>query len=185
MKNTYLTSYFPLLSIILFSLSLSIRVEMSLLELLKGAGIYDGMREFFSETGIKLALLLLLLILFFMVFAALKLIANTINELSLLFFSKDSEGESLKQIRSGSIIYFIGGALSLLSLMSFLGIGAIFIGTTVIYFIYFVFKISSSMSIVGVIGVIFFQVIIWITLLTGVLYIAIKVYNSMIASLPI
>lgn len=185
MKNTYLTSYFPLLSILLFSLSLSIRVEMTLIEMLKGAGIYEGMKEFFSDGGIKLALLLLLVILFFMVFAALKLIADTINELSLLFFSKESEGESLKQIRSGSIIYFIGGALSLLSLYSFLGIGAIFLLTTVIYFIYFVFKISSSMTIVGIVGVIFFQVVVWSTLLTGVTYIAVKVYNSLMASLPI
>lgn len=185
MRNTYLTSYFPLLSILLFSLSISIRVEMTLIELLKNAGIYEGMKEFFSDGGIKLALLALLLVLFFMVFAALKLIADTINELSLLFFSKDSEGENLKQIRAGSIIYFIGGALSLLSLYSFLGIGAILAGATVIYFIYFVFKISSSMTFAGVIGVIFFQVVIWSSLLTGVFYLAIKVYNSMIASLPI
>lgn len=185
MKNTYLTSYFPLLSIILFSLSFSIQVEMILLELLKNAGIYEGMLEFFSDTGIKMALLILLLVLFFMVFAALKLIADTINELSLLFFSKDSEGESLKQIRTGSVIYFIGGALSLISIFSFLGIAAILIGTTVIYFIYFVFKISSSMSIVGVTGVIFFQVILWSTLLIGIFYLAVKVYNSLMASLPI
>lgn len=185
MKNTYLTSYFPLLSILLFSLSFSIRVEMFVIEILKNSGIYEGMKEFFSVGGIKLALLLLLLILFFMVFAALKLIADTINELSLLFFSKDSEGESLKNIRSGSIIYFIGGALSLLSLYSLLGIGAIFIGATAVYFVYFVFKISSSMTIAGTIGVIFFQVVIWSSLLTGVIFIAVKVYNSIMASLPI
>lgn len=185
MKNTYLTSYFPLLTILLFSLSLSIRVEMTLIEMLKNAGIYEGMQEFFSVGGIKVALLVLLLLLFFMVFAALKLIANTVNELSLLFFSKDSEGESLKQIRSGSIIYFIGGALSLLSLYSLLGIGVIFAVSTIIYFIYFVFRISSSMNIGGTIGVIFFQVFIWSTLLTGVFYVALKVYNSLIASLPI
>lgn len=185
MKNTYLTSYFPLLSILLFSLSLSIRVEMTLIEILKNAGIYEGMKEFFSVGGIKLALLLLLLIAFFMVFAALKLVADTINELSLLFFSKESDGESLKQIRSGSIVYFIGGALSLLSLYSFLGISAIFLGTTIVYFIYFVFKISSSMTMAGMIGVIFFQVVIWSSLLTGVIYVAVKVYNSLMASLPI
>lgn len=185
MKNTYLTSYFPLLSIILFSLSFSIQVEMVLLELLKNAGIYEGMLEFFSDTGIKMALLILLLVLFFMVFAALKLIADTINELSLLFFSKESEGDSLKQIRTGSVIYFIGGALSLISIFSILGIVAILVGATVIYFIYFVFKISSSMSIVGVTGVIFFQVVLWSTLLIGIFYLAVKVYNSLMASLPI
>ncbi|MGG0716069.1 DUF5366 family protein [Robertmurraya massiliosenegalensis] len=185
MKNTYFTSYFPLLAILLFSLSLAIRVEMTVIDLLKKAGIYEGMKEFFSDGGIQLALLVLLLVLFFMVFAALKLIANTINELSLLFFSKESEGDSLKQIRAGSTIYFIGGALSLLSLYSLLGIGAILVGATIAYFIYFVYKISSSMSFLGTVGVIFFQVVVWSSILSGVIYIALKVYNSIMASLPI
>lgn len=185
MKNTYLTSYFPLLSIVLFSLSLSICVEIRLIYFLKETGIYVGMLEFFSEGGIKLALLALLLVMFFMVFAALKLIANTINELSLLFFSKDSEGDSLKRIRTGSAIYFIGGAVSLISMFSFIGIGIILLLTTVFYFIYFVYKVSHGASTIGIIGIIFFQVLIWSTLLLGVLYLGIKVYNSIMASLPI
>ncbi|MFB6467552.1 DUF5366 family protein [Cytobacillus sp. Hz8] len=185
MKNTYLTSYFPLFSILLFSLSISIRVELTLIEFLKKIGIYEGMREFFSEGGIKLSLMILLLVLLFMVFAALKLIADTINELSLLFFSKDSEGDCLKNIRSGSIIYFLGGALSLVSMFSFIGIAVIFLATTLIYFIYFVFKVSATISITGIIGLIFFQVLIWSTLLIGVFFIGIKVYNSIISSLPI
>lgn len=185
MKNTYLTSYFPLLSIILFSLALAIRTELSLLELLQKVGIYDGMLEFFSDGGIKLALLFLLIVVYFMVFAALKLIADTINGLSLLFFSKDLEGENLKVVRGGSIIYFIGGAISLISVQSFIGIGAVFTLTTIFYFVYFVLKVSPSVSTIGIIGMIFFQVAIWSTLIICVVYIALKVYNSFIASLPI
>lgn len=185
MKNTYLTSYFPLLSIILFSLSLGIRVELSLLTFLQTIGVYEGMLEFFTERGIKLALLFLLVLLFFMVFAALKIIADTINGLSLLFFSKDLDGDSLKKVRAGSIIYFMGAALSLISVQSFVGIGLIFIVTTIVYFIYFVYKVSASVSIIGIVGMIFFQVIVWATLLSGVIYLSLKVYNSFIASLPI
>lgn len=185
MKNTYLTSYFPLLSIILFSLSLSIRVEMTMLTFLQSIGVYEGMLEFFTERGIKLALLFLLVVLFFMVFAALKLIADTINGLSLLFFSKDLEGESLKNVRGGSIIYFIGSALSLISVQSFLGIGMIFFITTIVYFVYFVYKVSNDVSIVGIFGMMLFQVIVWSTLLFAVIFLALKVYNSFIASLPI
>ncbi|KAB2334709.1 hypothetical protein F7731_13110 [Cytobacillus depressus] len=185
MKNTYFTSYFPLLSIILFSLSLSIRFEKVLIEFLKNSGIYVGMLEFFSEGGIKLSLLILLMLLFFMVFAALKLIADTINELSLLFFSKDSEGESLKQIRGGAIIICIGSALSLVSMNSFIGIGIIFAAAIIIYFLYFVYKVSSSLSALGLIGLIFFQVFFWSSFILGILYLALKVYNSIIASLPI
>lgn len=185
MKNTYFMSYFPLLSIILFSLSLSINIEMVLLDFLKSAGIYVGMREFFSDGGIKLALLALLLILFFCIYAALKLLADTINEVSLLFFSKDSEGESLKKIRGGAIIYFIGSIISLLMMSSLIGILVVFAVTTIVYFCYFVYKISSSLSIVGLVGVIFFQVLTWSSLFIGVIYLAVKVYNSILASLPI
>ncbi|MBY0124289.1 DUF5366 family protein [Bacillus sp. S/N-304-OC-R1] len=185
MRNTYFMSYFPLLSIILFSLSLSIKVEKVLLEFLKKSGIYVGMREFFSDGGIKLSLLVLLMLLFFMVFAAMKLIADTINEVSLLFFSKDSEGDSLKQIRSGAVIFFTGSALSLVSMNSFSGIGLIFVITVAVYFLYFVYKVSSSLSYLGLIGLIFFQVLFWSTFICGIIYLAIKVYNSIIASLPI
>ncbi len=86
-------------SILLFSLPFAIYGEMQMLKLFGNLGIYQGMLEFFSEAGIKLALLIVLLLLFFMVFAALKLISDTILELSLLFFSKDSEGKALNSVR--------------------------------------------------------------------------------------
>src|SRR5690606_32835596 len=140
MKNTYLTSYFPLLAIILFSMSVSIKTEFVLINFLKDSGVYEGMLEFLTDGEVKLSLFFLLLVIFFMVFAALKLIADTINGLSLLFFSKDFEGESLKKVRSGSVIYFIGSALSLFSMFNIMGIGIIFALTTFIYFIYFVYK---------------------------------------------
>ncbi|WP_394139510.1 DUF5366 family protein [Cytobacillus oceanisediminis] len=185
MKNTYITSYFPLLAIILFSTSLAIKTQMELVIFLKKSGIYQGMLEFFSEGGVKLALTVLLLVMYFMIFAALKLVADTINGLSLLFFSKDLEGESLAKVRHGSAFYFIGGALSLLSLFSYTGIAIIFAAGTLIYFIFFVYKASASLTFAGLTGVIFFQVILWSSMLTGVFYLSIKIYNSIMASLPI
>ena len=119
-------------SILLFSLSFAIYGEMQMLKLFGNWGIYQGMLEFFSEAGIKLALLIVLLLLFFMVFAALKLISDTILELSLLFFSKDSEGKALNSVRKGSVIYMIGGACSLFSVQFIFGLGSIFIATNVV-----------------------------------------------------
>ncbi|MDP4163481.1 MAG: DUF5366 family protein [Bacillota bacterium] len=185
MKNTYLTSYFPLLSILLFSLSLAIGVEIPLLAFLKKTGVYDGMLGFFSESGVKLSLLALLVVLFFMVFAALKIVADTINELSLLFFSMETDGESLKKVRTGPMIFMAGAAVSLLSFQNVVIIGGIFILTALIYFIYFVYKVSSALSSSGLIGMIFFQVLSWSFLILGVVYLAIKVYNSIMASLPV
>lgn len=184
-KNTYVTSYFPLFTIIFFSFSLAFRTEMVLLDFLKKAGIYKGMLEFFSEGGIKLSLLILLLIMYFMVFAALKIIADTLNQCSLLFFSRDSEGESLKKIRNGTIIYLVGSAVSIIAMYSFVGIAIVFGLTTIAYFIYFLYQISSKLTTTGLIGIVFFQVLTWSTLLVGVYYLGVKVYNSIIGSLPI
>ena len=170
MKNTYVMSYFPLLSIMLFCLSFSVRIELTLIDFLKKTGIYQGMREFLSNSEIKLTLFVVLYVILFMVFAALKLVANTINELSLLFFSKDTEGESLKSIRAGSLIYLVGGTLSVVSIYSYIGIIAIFTLSTIVYFIYFVYKISGNLTMSGTIGVVFFQVIVWSTILLSLIF---------------
>lgn len=185
MKNTYLLGYFPLISIILFSLSFAIYGEMQALLLLKNIGLYAGMLEFFSETGIKLSLLIMMFLVCFMLFAALKLISDTIIELALLFFSKDSDGEDLKNIRMAAMIYFIGGVVSFISVNSIIGLAAVFLGTTIIAFIYLAYKISPSLTTSGLIGLIFFHTFTWSLLLLVVAYSAIKLYNSMIASLPL
>ncbi len=184
MKNTYLTGYLPLLSIILFSLSFSVYSEGLVVKGLKRIKLYDGMLEFITEVEMKLAILIVLFVIFFMLFAALKLIAETINELALLFFSKDAEGNILKALRSGSIVYFIGSGLSIISLEFLLGLGVIFFLTTIVYFIYFVYKISPSLSTQGLIGVIFFEVVIWSVMILSMCFVMLKLYNSLLGSLP-
>ncbi len=184
MKNTYLTGYLPLLSIILFSLSFSVYSEGLVVKGLKRIKLYDGMLEFITEVEMKLAILIVLFVIFFMLFAALKLIAETINELALLFFSKDAEGNILKDLRSGSIVYFIGSGLSIISLEFLLGLGVIFFLTTIVYFIYFVYKISPSLSTQGLIGVIFFEVVIWSVMILSMCFVMLKLYNSLLSSLP-
>jgi hypothetical protein len=185
MKNTYFTSYFPLISILLYSMSLGIYTEIKFVKKLKDLGIYSGMLEFFSESGIKLALFFLLSLAFFMLFAALKLIADTMIELSFLFFSKDKIGENLQTIRTGSAFYLVSGMLSLLTVNDLKGILGLFLITTFIYFIFFVYKVSGSLTGPGLIGLVFFHVLFWSTFTFGVVYLCVKLYNSMIASLPV
>ncbi|WP_347940754.1 DUF5366 family protein [Peribacillus simplex] len=185
MKNTYLLSYLPIISILLFSLSFAVYGEMQMLKLFGNLGIYQGMLEFFSETGIKLALLIVLLLLFFMVFAALKLVSDTILELSLLFFSKDSEGKAQNSVRKGSVIYVIGGACSLFSVQFIIGLGSIFIATNIVALIYFVNKLSPSLNLSRLVGLVFFPIFAWTALISIVAYAGLKLYNSVIASLPI
>lgn len=185
MKNAYLTSHFPLISIFLFSTALSLYTEGIILLKLKDLGVYQGMIEVFSESGIKLTLLFLLMLFFFMVFAALKLIADTMIELSLLFFSKDVEGVELTKIRSGSWLYLIGSIFSLLLFQQIMIVLLILVFVTFGYFIFFVHKVSSSLTTLGLLGMIFFHVFFWFAFGLSVFYATIKLYNSFVASLPV
>lgn len=60
MKNTYVTGFFPFIAILLFSSSLAISSVIYAMQMLSSLGIYKGMLEFFSESGIRMALLLCL-----------------------------------------------------------------------------------------------------------------------------
>lgn len=184
MANRYITSHFPLFSILLFSLSFAIYTQLYITDLLVKLGLYSGMREFFSEHGIKLTLLFLLLLFFFMVFSALKLIADTMIELSMLFFSKDEDGSELNKGRAGSWIYLIASIVSLFFSQHILFIVGLFLVASFVYFIYVVVKISRVLSVFGLIGLVFFHIFFWSMFLVAVTYASIKLYNSFIASLP-
>ena len=185
MKNAYLTSHFPLISIVLFSLSLSVYTERLINNYLNQIGLYDGMVEFFSERGIHLTLLFLLWLFFFMMFSALKLIADTINELSLLFFSKDEEGSHLNNLRGGVWIFLTGGIISILSVFHIFLLLFVFIISCFTYFIFFVYKVSDSLSFPSLIGLVFFHIFFWFSFVLAIVYAVLKMYNSLIASLPI
>ncbi|TWI56140.1 DUF5366 family protein [Halalkalibacter nanhaiisediminis] len=185
MSNRYITSHFPLISIVLFSLSFAIFTQIYILEQLVELGLYNGMREFFSENGIKLTMLFLLMFFFFMIFSALKLIADTTIELSMLFFSKDEEGNELNKVHAGSWIYLIASIVALLLSQYVLFIVAIFLLASLVYFIFLVYKISNVLSAGGLIGLIFFHMIFWSALVLAVIYALVKLYNSFMASLPL
>ncbi|WP_174879877.1 DUF5366 family protein [Metabacillus niabensis] len=173
------------MTILLFSTSLSIATVMIVIDYLQVLGIYEGMLEFFSNNGIKLALFIIFALLYFMVFSALKLIADTVTELSLLFFSKDIVGENLTKIRGGSSFYLVAGALSLAAVQFPIAIIGIFLLATLCYFIFIVYKISSSLTSASLIGLVLFHVLFWFSFILGTLYICFRLYNSIMASLPI
>ncbi|ASB90554.1 YufK family protein [Bacillus sonorensis] len=185
MKNTYITGYFPFFAILLFSSSLAISAVIYAMQALSSLGIYEGMLEFFSENGIRMALFAVFALIFFMVFSALKLIANTVTELSLLFFAKDPEGANLKKIRIGSAIYLGASLLSFIFVQYAVGIAVLFLLATLVYFIFIVYAIHGTLSFVSLIGFIMFQLLFWFTFAIGTIYLMMKLYNSMMASLPV
>lgn len=185
MKNTYLTSHFPLISILLFSLSFAIYLERLTIRYLQDIGLYSGMIEFLSERGIDLILLFVLWMFFFMLFAAMKLIAVTVNELSLLFFSRDQDGSDLKNVRKGSWIFLIGGIAAIVASFEFYALLGVFVLACFIYFIYFIYRVSDSLSPTALIGLVFFHLFFWFAFVVAIVYAVIKLYNSIIASLPL
>ncbi|KKB72859.1 MULTISPECIES: YufK family protein [Bacillus] len=184
MKNTYVTGYFPFFAILLFSSSLAISAVIYAMQLLSTFGIYEGMLEFFSENGIRMALFVVFALISFMVFSALKLIANTVTELSLLFFAKDPEGANLRKIRIGSVIYLVAGLLSFIFVQFPVGIAALFLLATLVYFIFIVYAIHSTLSFGSLIGFIMFELLFWFTFFIGTIYLIFKLYNGIMASLP-
>lgn len=185
MKNPYLFGYLPFVTIMLFSLTFGVYSVGETLVLFKEIGLYQGMREFLSDFQLRIFLLTMYTLLFFMIFAALKLIAVTIQETALLFFLKEEADASYSASKSGAVIYFIGALASSIGIQSWKTLVLIFLVTSFVYFIYVVYKLSPFMPLTHTMGLIFFQIIIWSVLVAGLVYIIFRLYNGVLASIPL
>ena len=184
MKNPYLYGYLPFFTVILFSLTFGILSVTQLMDLFRAIGIYDGMREFLSDLELRIFLLIIVALLFFMLFSALKLIGETVHELAMLFFSKDKEGQTIHAARGGYVIFFFGALATVVGMQSLIILVSIFVITVCTYFIYTVYKTSHYMSTGGLIGVVVFQIVVWGVFLVAIVYVALILYNGILASLP-
>lgn len=184
MKNPYLFGFMPLATILLFSLTFGLYSVTEAISFFREIGLYAGMREFLSDFQLRIFLLIVLSFSFFMVFSALKLIAETIHEVAMLFFSRDVSGEGFRDARSGNIIYFIGSMISVIGIQSLPVLVGVFLITTFIYFVYVAYRMSPYLNIASLIGMIVFEIIMWSVLIVLILYVLLKLYNGLMASLP-
>ncbi|MFS0576553.1 YufK family protein [Sporosarcina sp. 179-K 3D1 HS] len=184
MKNPYLFGYLPFVTISLFSLTFGVYAVSTSIGLFKEIGLYAGMREFLTDMQLRIFLLVVYALLFFMLFSALKLIAQTIHETAMLFFSKDPEGISYSEARGGNVIYFFGSLASAGGIHSIKLLAGIFLLTTFIYFVFTVYKLSKFMTVTSTIGLLVFEITIWSVFLSIIIYILLRLYNGLIASLP-
>lgn len=184
MKNPYLYGYLPLITILLFSLTFGMYAVGVSLQVFQSIGVYSGMREFLSDFELRIFLLIIFALMFFMVFSALKLIGETIHELGMLFFSKDNEGETMSQARGGYIVLFIGATISAFAIQSLYFLVGIFVITIIMYFIFVIYKMSDFLSVGGTVGLIIFELLSWVLLFSLILYVVLKLYNGILASLP-
>lgn len=184
MKNPYVYGYLPLFSIILYSLTFGIFAVSKSIQLFQSIGIYNGMREFLTDVEIRMLLLFVFFLCFFMLFSALKLIGETIHEIGMLFFSKDSEGDAVKAARGGYVLFFIGSLISAFAIQSFTALIIIFALSLFCFFVYSIYKMSQYMSLSGMIGLIAFEILFWSFFITVVIFVCMKLYNGILASLP-
>lgn len=182
-KNVYMTGYLPLFSIILFSSGFAIYFERLLIEKLTYFGVYQGMQELFEDHVIHLSIGFCLFLLFFMMFAALKLLSDTLTHLGLFFFSKDTEGNLLQQGKGGSWYFFIGGMLAIALNHSVLLIGIVFIVASLFYFFQFLLRISYSLSTIGIMGMVFLHLFFWSGFGLFVVYTVMRLYNAFLAAI--
>ncbi|WP_194841536.1 YufK family protein [Sporosarcina obsidiansis] len=185
MKNPYLFGYLPFVTVVLFSLTFGVYSVGESVIFFKEIGLYQGMREFLSDFQLRIFLLTMYALFFFMVFAALKLIAATIHETALLFFMREEADASYSASKSGAVIYFFGALASAVGIQSWKVLVLIFIVTSFVYFIYVVYKLSPFMPLTHTVGLIFFQIVVWSVLLAVIVYIVIRLYNGLLASIPL
>lgn len=185
MRNPYLFGYLPFLTISLFSLTFGVYLVGTSTVFFSKIGLYTGMREFMTDTQLRLFLLIIYSLAFFMVFSAMKLIAETIHETAMLFFSKDAVGESYNEAKSGNLIYFFGALASVAGIQSFNILIGIFLLTTFIYFVYSVFRLSKYLTVASTVGLLVFEILVWGVMLSVFIYIILKLYNGILASLPV
>lgn len=184
MKNPYIFGYLPFVTVVLFSLTFGVYTVGVSLDLFKEIGLYGGMREFLTDAQLRIFLLVVYALLFFMVFSALKLIGETIHDTAMLLFSKDVEGKSYSEAKGGNVIFVLGAFTTAGGIQSIKLMGLIFLVTAFIYFIYVVYKLSKFMTFFSTIGLIMFEVIMWGGFVSMIVYILLKLYNGVLASLP-
>jgi hypothetical protein len=185
MRNPYLFGYLPFLTITLFSLTFGVYLVGESIVFFSQIGLYSGMKEFLTDAQLRLFLLVIYTLAFFMIFSALKLIAETIHETAMLFFSIDAVGESYSEAKSGNLIYFFGALASIVGIQSISILLLIFLFTTFFYFVFTMFKLSKFMTMPNMVGLLFFEILVWGILLSGIIYILLKLYNGVLASLPV
>jgi hypothetical protein len=182
-KNVYMTGYLPLFSIILFSSGFAINLERLLIEKLTYFGVYQGMLELFADHVIHLSVGFCLFLLFFMGFAALKLVSDTLMHLSMFFFSKDTEGVLLRQGKSGGWFFFSGGMLAIVLNHSIIMMVIVFLASSFVYFFYWLLKVGSSFSTSGIMGMVFLHLFFWTGFGLLIVYTVLRLYNAFVVTI--
>ncbi|WLR50418.1 DUF5366 family protein [Bacillus tianshenii] len=184
-KNLYYTSYFPFLSILLFSAAFAVSLEKKLVALLQEIGIYHALSEFFSAGNIELLLFGSFVLCFVMLLSALKVLADMMLQFSCLFFADDKQEEHDQRMKEGRFLFLAGGVLSLLFSQLFWLLSVIFLLTGLSYFVFITYRMSNHFTTSGLVGFVFFQMLFWLSFMLGFGFLLLRTYRYVLESLPV
>lgn len=184
MKNPYLFGFLPLITILLFSMTFGLFAVNESLLLFKKIGVYAAMSEFLSDAELRVFLFICFGVIFFMVFSAIKLLGETIHTIGMLFFAKIKEDNPPQESKALYSILLLGACLSVIGVQSLTMLIAIAVGTIIIYFIASMVRLTEYLGFSSVIGLLIFEFAMWTVLVVTLAYVIVKLYNSLLASLP-
>ncbi|ODG90379.1 MULTISPECIES: DUF5366 family protein [Bacillaceae] len=184
MKNIYYTGFNALLSIIMFTVAITLNFFQMTINFLSVSGILQPLTDLLPEKEIRILTFLGIAFLFYLVLSGFKLISDMIWQFALLLFSKDNEGIDLLATKKYSFVFLIGGLIAIFLNKSLVYIAIILIVSVIAFFILFLIKQRSNYTIVGVIGFIMIQLIIWGLVGSGVVYGAFTVLAKFKTSMP-
>ncbi|WP_368666308.1 DUF5366 family protein [Ammoniphilus sp. CFH 90114] len=157
---------------------------MYILQELSNFGIYKSFMDVFSESHIKLALWFALFLLYFMLFSAVRLIADMMLEVSLYFFSKGDKHPTVPR-HSGGIFYLIHSIISIFFVHSIWVLLFLYVLANFIAFAFLLQQLRRKLTPFRKIGLIFMNVFFWVTFFSTVFYVGLKLYNGLLKSIGI
>ncbi|WP_088041313.1 DUF5366 family protein [Bacillus sp. EAC] len=184
MKNIYYTSYFALLSIILFTVAITLNLFQMTINFLSVSGILQPLTDVLPEKEIRILTFIGISFVIYLVISGLKLFSDTIWQFALLFFSKDNEGVDLLASKKYSFVFILGGLIAVFLNSSLIYIAIIFITTVLSFFILYLIKQASNYTIIGITGFILFQLIVWGVIGSGVVYAFFTIFSKVKTSMP-
>ncbi|MEW9671770.1 DUF5366 family protein [Ammoniphilus sp. 3BR4] len=151
---------------------------------LSSLGIYQSFMEVFSKNHFKLILWFALFLLYFMLFSSVKLIADMMLEISVYFFSKDDTHPSVLQ-HSGGLFYLIHSLAAVFFVKSFWILVFLYILANLVVFAFLLHKLKEQFTPFRKVGIIFMNVFFWVSFLSVIYYVGLKLYNGLMKSIGI
>ncbi|HJV46287.1 MAG TPA: DUF5366 family protein [Bacillota bacterium] len=190
-KKGNFTHYSIFFALLLFSTAFSLNAELWMIQKLNNFGLYHSLLEVLSEKYVKISLWIMLFLLFFMFFAALKLAAETLMELSIFVFVRSVQTEQTaetveiktKGVSWSGRFFLVFGLISIFCFPFLIILILLFLLASVLSFMMTLYRLSDQMEVFQMIGFVFLNFFFWGASASTVVYILLKLFNGLTKSI--